>query len=190
MRTCAPRASIVALLLVSCAAAPRSRSAEPFAVPVVIEIPAGSRQKYEFRGGAFVLDRVLPEEVGGYPVNYGFVPCSRAPDGDPLDVLVSGPPRPTGTALRVPVTGLLRMVDEKGDDPKLLSVAPNGPKWSSELRRDVAAFFNAYKAGQPGVSARVLGFGDRAEARHVLDAFTLRDAECERAAIPTVVAPP
>lgn len=144
----------------------------------MIEIPAGSRDKIEYRDGAFVLDRVLPEGVGGYPVNYGFVPCTRAPDGDPLDVLLPGPPRPTGAALSVQVVGFLRMVDEKGDDPKLLTVAPEGPRWSDDLRHEVAAFFHRYKVEQPGAHARVQGWGDAEAARRVLGAFTTSDTAC------------
>ncbi|NJK88622.1 MAG: inorganic diphosphatase [Myxococcales bacterium] len=92
---------------------------------VVIEIPSGSRNKLEYRDGGFVLDRVLPEHVGGYPVNYGFLPCTRAPDGDPLDVLLPGKALATGTELDVRIVGLLRMIDEKGEDPKLLAAPPD-----------------------------------------------------------------
>ena len=63
-----------------------------------VEIPRGERRKWEFdmRANALAIDRVMPEEVGGYPVNYGFVPQTVSYDGDPFDVLVLGPALPGG----------------------------------------------------------------------------------------------
>jgi len=145
-------------------------------IRIVVEIPAGSRDKMEYRDGAFVLDRVIPEDVGGYPVNYGFVPCTRAPDGDPLDVLVPGPPRSTGDELRVRVVGTMRMRDEKGTDPKILGVASGNEAWTEALRREVADFFEWYKQHEPTAHARVLGWAGAAEARKLLEAS--RRTEC------------
>ena len=164
------------ILTAGCDASPRP--SEPLTVRAIVEGQAGSRDKVEHRDGAFVVDRVLPEAVGGYPVNYGFIPCTRAPDGDPLDVLVPGPPQLTGAALRVRVVGLMRMVDEKGDDPKLLAVEPNGQEWSAGLRREVATFFDRYKDDQPGAHARVLGWADADEARRVLESFSKSSTGC------------
>jgi hypothetical protein len=61
-----------------------------------IEISRGDRRKWEFNIGqnARAIDRVMPSEIGGYPVNYGFVPQTISYDGDPFDVLVLGPPWP------------------------------------------------------------------------------------------------
>ena len=63
-------------------------------VNAYIEIARGDRRKWEFdmRANARAIDRMMPEEVGGYPVNYGFVPQTVSYDGDPFDALVLGPP--------------------------------------------------------------------------------------------------
>jgi hypothetical protein len=87
-----------------------------------VEIARGDRRKWEFDMGANrrAVDRVLPEDVGGYPVNYGFVPQTVSYDGDPFDVLVLGPPIDGGTLVRGVVVGVMRMEDEKGLDSKVV----------------------------------------------------------------------
>ena len=71
-------------------------------VNAFVEIPLGERRKYEFDMAQNVraVDRVMPESMGGYPVNYGFVPQTVSYDGDPFDVLVLGPPIEGGTMVR------------------------------------------------------------------------------------------
>src|SRR5215831_12549484 len=85
-------------------------------IPTVIEIPKGSKLKYEIdkRTGMLVLDRVLYSSVH-YPANYGFIPRTHSDDGDPLDVLVlmQEPVQPL-TIVRARPLGGLRMVDDKG----------------------------------------------------------------------------
>src|SRR5262245_10271829 len=68
-------------------------------VNAYVEIPRGDRQKFELdlATNARRLDRMIPEQVGGYPVNYGFVPQTVSYDGDPFDALVLGPPLEGGT---------------------------------------------------------------------------------------------
>src|SRR5579883_1676353 len=94
-------------------------------VPVVIEIPRGSKLKYELdkRTGMLMLDRVLYSSVH-YPANYGFVPQTHADDGDPLDVLVlmQEPVNPL-TIVRGRAIGGFRMRDDQGIDDKIIAVA-------------------------------------------------------------------
>jgi hypothetical protein len=89
-------------------------------VLVFVEIPSGSRNKYEYdaQRGRLVLDRMLFTATR-YPADYGFVDGTLAEDGDPLDalVLVSDPTFP-GCLIRARVIGLFRMEDEKGRDDK------------------------------------------------------------------------
>ena len=91
---------------------------------VFVEIPAGSRNKYEFDEelGGIVLDRRLFTSMT-YPADYGFVEGTLAEDGDPLDalVLVSDATFP-GCRIRVRAIGVFHMSDEKGPDEKLLCV--------------------------------------------------------------------
>src|SRR5688572_15506221 len=95
-----------------------------------IEISRGDRNKYEFdmSGNTRAIDRVIPEEIGGYPVNYGFVPQTVSYDGDPFDILVLGPPLPGGEIVRGVIAGLLNMEDEKGLDSKVVlsPMTPDG----------------------------------------------------------------
>jgi inorganic pyrophosphatase len=99
------------------------------AVPVVIEIPQGSKNKYELdkETGLLRLDRVLYSAVH-YPANYGFVPRTHCDDGDPLDALVLGqePVHPL-TIVEARVLGVMRMRDEKGLDDKLIAVSAHDP---------------------------------------------------------------
>jgi inorganic pyrophosphatase len=93
----------------------------PVATPrlnCIVEIPKGSRNKYEWDPGlgAIKLDRFVSASVG-YPTDYGYLPETLAPDGDPLDVLVcvSEPTFP-GCVVPAKAIGLFRMADEKGPD--------------------------------------------------------------------------
>jgi hypothetical protein len=85
-------------------------------VNAYIEIARGDRRKWELDmgGNARAIDRVIPERVGGYPVNYGFVPQTVSYDGDPFDALMLGPPLAGGTTVRGVVVGVMYMEDEKG----------------------------------------------------------------------------
>jgi len=126
------------------------------AVEAVVEIPRGSRNKYELdpETGALRLDRVLFSSVH-YPGDYGFIPGTRSPDGDPLDViiLVEEPTIP-GCHVRVRPIGVLFMRDEKGGDEKLLGVPVGDPRFAEvrDLRdlphhwlAEVENFFETYK---------------------------------------------
>ena len=66
------------------------------------------------------VDRVIPQAIGGYPINYGFVPQTVSYDGDPFDALVLGPPLPGGSIVSGIIVGLMFMEDEKGLDSKVV----------------------------------------------------------------------
>ncbi|MDP3767496.1 MAG: inorganic diphosphatase, partial [Dehalococcoidia bacterium] len=100
-------------------------------IEVVIEIPRGSRNKYEIdeSTGEVRLDRVLYSSVH-YPTDYGFIPDTHAPDGDHLDalVIVEEPTVPGCRVLARPV-GVLKMRDEKGEDYKIIAVPVADPRF-------------------------------------------------------------
>jgi len=121
-----------------------------------IEIPRGSRNKYEYdeERGVFMLDRVLYSSVH-YPADYGFVPDTLAEDGDHLDVcvLMTEPSFP-GCLIEARPLGGLDMRDEKGPDFKLLAVPVNDPRFAhyqsldqvgKHWLREIETFFATYK---------------------------------------------
>jgi inorganic pyrophosphatase len=106
--------------------------------PVYIEIPKGSKIKYELDKptGLLQVNRVLYSAVV-YPANYGFIPRTYCEDGDPLDVLVLGQePVAPGVLLRGRAIGVMPMRDEKGRDDKLIAVHEDDPEYTSY--RDIA----------------------------------------------------
>jgi inorganic pyrophosphatase len=126
------------------------------AFPVVIEIPKGSKNKYELdkETGLLRLDRVLYSAVH-YPADYGFIPRTYCDDGDPLDALVLGqePVHPL-TIVEARAIGVMRMRDEKGIDDKILGVSVRDPAFvdytdksqlPAHLLREVKRFFQDYK---------------------------------------------
>ena len=125
-------------------------------VPAVIEIPKGSKLKYEIDNntGLLMLDRVLYSSVH-YPANYGFIPQSHADDGDPLDILVlmEEPVVPL-TIVRARAIGGLKMRDDKGEDDKIIAVATDDPavnhyrdvtQLPPHLMKELDRFFRDYK---------------------------------------------
>jgi inorganic pyrophosphatase len=126
------------------------------AFPVVIEIPRGSKNKYELdkETGLLRLDRVLYSAVY-YPADYGFIPRTYCDDGDPLDVLVLGqePVYPL-TVVEARAIGVMRMRDEKGTDDKIVAVSVRDPAYADYFNQDqlpghvlrqVRRFFEDYK---------------------------------------------
>jgi inorganic pyrophosphatase len=125
--------------------------------PVYIEIPKGSKVKYELDKvtGLLRVDRVLYSAVS-YPANYGFVPRTYCEDGDPLDVLVlSQEAVVPAVLLRARVIGVMRMRDEKGQDDKLIAVHIDDPEYVEykdiadlphHRLRELQRFFLDYKA--------------------------------------------
>ena len=126
-------------------------------VPAIIEIPTGSKVKYELdkASGLLLVDRVLFSAVH-YPANYGFVPRTYCDDGDPLDILVLCQEAIAPLAImRAKVIGVMKMRDDKGEDDKLIAVHADDPNYSdygdvSELPqhrlRELQRFFQDYKA--------------------------------------------
>jgi inorganic pyrophosphatase len=146
---------------------------------VFVEIPAGSRNKYEWDEelGGLVLDRRLFTAMT-YPADYGFVEGTLAEDGDPLDalVLVSDATFP-GCRIRVRTIGVFHMTDEKGPDEKLLCVPLDDLFFErvadihdvqSELRDEIEHFFQRYKDLEPSKRTETSGWGNRAEAEKIL----------------------
>jgi inorganic pyrophosphatase len=135
-----------------------------------VEIARGDRRKWEFDMGRNrrAVDRVMPVSVGGYPVNYGFVPQTVSYDGDPFDALVLGPALPAGRTVQGVIVGLMLMEDEKGIDSKVvLSPIGQDSRPLHELtagdQQRIGAYFNRYKRHEPGKFARVPGWGSAAE---------------------------
>ncbi len=135
-------------------------------VNAYIEIPRGERRKFEFnmRANARAVDRVMPADIGGYPVNYGFVPQTVSYDGDPFDALVLGPALPGGRVVQRVIVGLMIMEDETGADSKVVlsPVRADGrPRYqltAAEQER-IAEYFRRYKRHEAGKFSRVPGWG-------------------------------
>jgi inorganic pyrophosphatase len=125
-------------------------------ITVVVEIPKGSRNKYEYdeRLGGIKLDRFLFSSMV-YPTDYGFIPETLALDGDELDAMicVSEATFP-GCIIDVKPIALFKMADDKGIDDKILCVPVTDPAWNTldtledlpeQLRDEIAHFFSVYK---------------------------------------------
>ena len=126
----------------------------PDTFTAVIEIPKGSRNKYDHETHAIKLDRFLYSSVV-YPTDYGFIPDTLSLDSDPLDVmvLVSEPTFP-GCVIEVKPIALFRMEDDKGIDDKVLAVPCSDPNWNQletlddvakQMRDEIEHFFSIYK---------------------------------------------
>jgi inorganic pyrophosphatase len=162
-------------------------------IEVIVEIPSGSRNKYEYDHlrHRFVLDRTLYSSVH-YPCDYGFIERSMAEDGDPLDVLVViAEPTFPGCVVRARPVGVLDMADEKGHDFKILAVASDDPRWdavhrlqdlSPHLLLEIENFFRTYKTLEKRPTD-VRGWLD------VEDAWTIIDESIVAGTQPSDVAP-
>ena len=143
-------------------------------VDVYVEIPKGSRNKYEWDTGTgrLRLDRMLFTSVQ-YPGDYGFVFNAWAEDDDPLDALVVlADPTFAGCTISMRVLGAFWMSDEKGRDTKIIGVPEADPRWAEvhtlddiphHLLDEIAHFFSIYKDLEKG-KVTVEGFGSREEA--------------------------
>lgn len=141
---------------------------------VLIEIPKGSRNKYEYD---FTLRKVRYDRMifssMMYPADYGFVPKTLALDSDPLDVLVlvTEPTFP-GCVMEVKPIGVFHMADEKGPDEKVICVPVSDPIWNKmndltdlnpHLIKEIEHFFSVYKDLEKKKVA-INGWGDVTEA--------------------------
>jgi inorganic pyrophosphatase len=147
-------------------------------IEVVVEIPKGSRNKYELdkERGVIRYDRMLFSSVH-YPSDYGFIPETLAEDGDPLDalVLLTEPTFPGCHIMAKPI-GLFKMWDEKGEDYKILAVPLGDPQWNHledlsdappHLLLEIEHFFQIYKELE-GKKTGVEGWEDKKAALKVL----------------------
>lgn len=146
-------------------------------IEVTIEIPKGSRNKYELdhETGKIYLDRYLFTPMA-YPLDYGFIDGTLGEDGDPLDALVILPePVLPGVIVPARVLGVFKMTDEAGGDDKLLCVIDD-PRWAhlqdiedvSQFQRDeIEHFFVHYKDLEPNKEVTGSGWGNKAEAEKI-----------------------
>ncbi|MBF6600309.1 MAG: inorganic diphosphatase [Dehalococcoidia bacterium] len=149
-------------------------------VDVLVEIPRGSRNKYEYDSGRGILrlDRTLYSSVH-YPTDYGFIPETLADDGDELDamVIIEEPTLPGCHLLARPI-GVLRMEDDKGVDDKIICVPLADPRLAEvhefsdiarHWQREIEHFFRVYKELQE-LRVEIRGWGDSRLAWQIIDA--------------------
>ncbi len=162
----------------------QSNPNEVATVEAFIEIPRGSRNKYEYDDatGRLRLDRVLYSSVH-YPTDYGFIPDTLAEDGDHLDILVlMQEPSFPGCYIEARPIGGLDMSDEKGPDFKVLAVPVGDPRYQhvtdlshlgDHWLREIETFFATYKLLEPK-QTEVLGWHDAPFAWDVIAACRVR----------------
>ncbi len=154
-------------------------------IDMVVEIPAGSRNKYEMDHdlGRIRLDRSLTTATA-YPTDYGYLPDTLAPDGDPLDalVLLDAPTFP-GCVVRVRPVALFWSSDEHGPDGKVLGVPAGDHRYeqiadlddlSPHLRAEISHFFDVYKELEPGKHTETGDWQNRAAAESAIAEATER----------------
>jgi inorganic pyrophosphatase len=159
---------------------------------VLIEIPAGSRNKYEVDHltGRIRLDRMLFTSTR-YPNDYGFIEGTLGQDGDPLDamVLLQEPTFP-GCLIKCRAIGMFRMTDEAGGDDKVLCVPAGDPRLEHLRdihhvpefdRLEIQHFFEVYKDLEPGKSVEGASWTGRVEAEAEIVASFARQVEHEAA---------
>jgi inorganic pyrophosphatase len=151
---------------------------------VLIEIPRGSRNKYEydFDLKRIRFDRMLFSSMM-YPADYGFIPRTLALDGDPLDVLILiNEPTFPGCVIEVKPIGVFHMADDKGPDEKIICVPVSDPIWNSlndlsdinkHLLKEIEHFFQVYKDLENKI-VDVGGWGNLEEALFIIEECTKR----------------
>ena len=154
---------------------------------MIIEIPQGSRNKYEMdhETGRIRLDRMLFTSTR-YPADYGFIEDTLADDGDPLDALVLlEEPTFTGCLIKCRAIGMFRMTDEKGPDDKIIAVPARDPRQEhlQDLRHlpefdrlEIQHFFEVYKDLEPGKSVEGATWAGREAAEAEIEQARRRAA--------------
>lgn len=145
----------------------------------VVEIPRGSRLKYELdkETGFLRLDRILHTSTH-YPANYGFIPKTLAEDGDPLDVLILSDEvfSPMSLVTCYPI-GVIKMIDENENDEKIIAIANSDPYYNEyksirdlpqHIFNEISHFFSVYKQLE-GKQNTVEKPEDVAKARSIID---------------------
>jgi inorganic pyrophosphatase len=147
--------------------------------PAVIEIPKGSRNKYEVdhETGRVYLDRVLFTSFV-YPTDYGFFENTLGLDGDPVDVLVLlDYPLFPGVGLKVRPVAVFNMTDDGGSDAKVIAVLEKDPRWAhiqdiddipEFTKKEIEHFFEHYKDLEPNKWVKTEGWQGRAEAEQIV----------------------
>lgn len=149
-------------------------------INVVVEIPAGSSNKIEWRRDLkiFAVDRVEPK-IFAKPTNYGFIPQTLDEDGDELDTLIiTDEPLPTGVFLEARVIGVMKFVDDGEIDDKIVVVPADDRQTgdriqiladlSDQLKRQIEFHFSHYKDLKKPGSTKVESWGDVDEAKAVI----------------------
>jgi len=148
---------------------------------VFVEIPKGSRLKFEFdeKLNSIKLDRVL-YGPNYFPFEYGFIKDTLGEDGDPLDcVLLSSFPTFPGCLVKARPIGFLEMEDEEGIDNKILAVPVEkiDPRFkeiqdvndlADHLKKEIKEFFETYKRLEPGKWVKLRDFKERALAEKII----------------------
>lgn len=162
------------------------------AIDVVVEIPRGSRNKYEYdhHTGVIRLDRRLFTATA-YPADYGFIPDTLSEDGDPLDALVVlEEPTFPGCWISARPVAVFWMTDDKGPDAKIICVPSGDPRWESVtdldslpdfLADEIGHFFEVYKALEPDKYANIRGWEGAAAAVAEIEACQARFAATDHA---------
>jgi inorganic pyrophosphatase len=157
-----------------------SGTSVPNVINVIVEIPKGSQNKYEYdkSNNVMKLDRVLYSPLH-YPGDYGIIPQTLSEDGDPLDVLVlmTNPTYP-GILLEARPIGLLKMKDVRKADDKILCVSINDPRYASyknvtdvqeHILKEITHFFQVYKDLE-GKKVEIVGWGTGKQAKSIISA--------------------
>jgi inorganic pyrophosphatase len=150
----------------------------PKLVRMVVEIPKNSTNKYEYdaESGLFRLDRTLYSPVH-YPGDYGFIPGTISDDGDPLDVIaLVEEPSFSGCLIEVRPIGMLKMIDSRKHDQKILAVPNGNPRYAevhnidqifTHIRHEIEHFFTIYKELE-GRATATLGWGGLQATRKIV----------------------
>jgi len=150
----------------------------PDAVYCIVEIPKGSRNKYEYSkvAGVIKLDRVIYSSMH-YPSDYGLIPQTYAEDGDPLDILVIvTEPTFAGCVIEARPIAIFHMIDRGDPDDKILAVPTTDPLFNEyqditdvpkHFLSEIAHFFQTYKQLQ-GIQVTAKGWDDAEAARRVI----------------------
>ena len=151
----------------------------PRVVNAVVEVPVGSRNKYEYDEGlgAVMLDRVLPGSLR-YPADYGFIPSTQTERGDALDVFVAAYDAVfPGCVVRVRPVGALETSDSNGHEFNIFAVPVGDPRFAGieslddlpgQSLQEVEQFYSTYKRLEGDDGVELLGWRSAEEAQEII----------------------